>query len=114
MDHRQIDYLAGYRHEIDFALADGVSLVLRKIRDELFGMTLTPAEQAQLDQADETVIITVMELDDIDAGLIADDESKPLAAWWWHLGKLRAQTYPADQLPAHLRTVYAETENKLF
>lgn len=111
MDHKQIDYLAGYRHEIDFALVDGVSLVLCKIREELNAVALTAAEQAKLDRADETVIITIMELDDVDAGLIADDESKPLSAWWWHLGKIRDLSYPAELLPAHLQAVYAKTEN---
>lgn len=114
MDHKQIDYLAGYQHEIDYALADGVSLVLRKIRDELDGIAFTADQQAMLDRADETVIINMAELDDIDAGLIADDESKPLTDWWWYLGKIRDLTYPAELLPAHLQAVYAKTEKKRF
>ncbi len=110
MDTQQIDYLAAYRHEIDYALADGVSLVLRKIREKIFAINLSATEQLQLDTNDEKVIVSVMELDDIDEGLVADDDARSLRAWWWHLGKIRNRTYPAELLPAHLRTVYADTQ----
>ncbi|MDG4552456.1 MAG: hypothetical protein P9F19_04610 [Candidatus Contendobacter sp.] len=40
------------------------------------------------------------------AELLRDDPTRPLAQWWWHLGKLRAGTYPAELLPSHLRAIY--------
>ena len=110
MDNKRINYLDGYRHEIDFALVDGVSLVLRKIRQRVSKFKLSPAEQLGLDVDDEAVITTVMALDDIDDGLVKDDEMRPLQDWWWHLGKIRAKTYPVDLLSAHLQAVYREVE----
>ena len=40
------------------------------------------------------------------AELLRDDPTRPLAQWWWHLGKLRAGTYPAELLPPHLRAIH--------
>lgn len=111
MVNQRFDFLAAYRHDIDYALADGVSLVLRKLRQKISELALTPSEKMQRDFDDEEVLICILELDHIDDDLITDDESRPLADWWWHLGKIRARTYPFELLSPHLQAVYAETEN---
>ena len=100
------DRLRGYQEEIDFALECGDGPTLRESRTRISTLSLTASEQHDLWQLDEMVVETVMEHDDLQPYLLEDDPTRPLAQWWWHLGKLRAGTYPAELLPSHLRAIY--------
>lgn len=100
--------LNGYREEVHFALDMGEGPLLRHGRERLSQATLTPAEQAELVELDADVIDTVLVLDEVASYLLDDDPAQPLAHWWWHLGKLRTGTYPADLLPPPLRLIYQQ------
>jgi len=106
MADERLDYVNGYVHEIDYALADGEGFILRKVRQRLSELSLSPEQSLTVDFHDEAVIQSVIDLDTIAGYLITDDETQPLANWWWHLGKVRNKTYPADLLPNALRDVY--------
>lgn len=111
MENDRLDYLAGYRNQINFQLDMGEGVVLRPIRQDISELSLSLEEMTQLKLCDQDVIISVMELDEIADYLIDDAKTQPLASWWWHLGKIRAGTYPADLLPPHLRAVYASPDS---
>ncbi|MCB1769816.1 MAG: hypothetical protein KDJ31_09000 [Candidatus Competibacteraceae bacterium] len=69
-------------------------------------MKLMPEEQNELAELDECVMDHILNFEDVQAYLLEDFDSRPLTHWWWHLGKLRAGTYPAHLLPPHLRAIY--------
>ena len=48
----------------------------------------------------------LLKADFVDACWLKDNPEHLLSRWWWHLGKLRAGTYPAHLLPPHLREIY--------
>jgi len=98
--------LRGYSEEINFALEIGEGPTLRQARSRISAMTMTPDEQDELAELDELVVDQIVNSDDLQPYLLKDDSSIPLAHWWWHLGKLRAGTYPAHLLPDHLRAIY--------
>lgn len=98
--------LNGYRVEIDFALDSGDGPLLRESRTRIAALSLTAAEQRELRELDEMVVEAVLERDDLQPYLLEDDSTRPLAQWWWHLGKLRTGIYPADLLPPSLRLLY--------
>ena len=106
MAHQSDDRLNGYRVEIDFALSMGDGPLLRESRTRIAALELTPHEQHDLQELDEMVVDEIMESDALQPYLLEDDSAKPLTQWWWHLGKLRAGTYPAHLLPPHLRAIY--------
>jgi hypothetical protein len=106
MAHQPVDRLNGYRVEIDFALSMGDGPLLRESRTRIAGMELTLGEQRELMELDEMVMDEIIGRDDLQPYLLEDDPSRPPAQWWWHLGKLRAGTYPAELLPPHLRALY--------
>jgi hypothetical protein len=108
MDHKRLDYVAGYRHEIDYALADGEGPILRKIRQTLSTLDLNNEDAFSVQTDDEIVFTSVLQLDDIAGYLIDDDDTQPIENWWWHLGKIRNRTYPAALLPSHLQLVYSD------
>lgn len=76
--------------------------------EQLDGVKLDSGQQAYLYKRDVEVILSLMELEEVDEVIIHDDVSQSLRKWWWRLGKLRHKTYPADLLPGHLRAVYRE------
>jgi len=106
MAHQPDDRLNGYRVEIDFALSMGDGPLLRESRTRISGLELTTGEQRELMKLDEMVLDEIMESDALQPYLLEDDPKRPLEQWWWHLGKLRAGTYPADLLPPPLRAIY--------
>jgi hypothetical protein len=103
------DPLIWYRELVRYSLDSGTALGLSARREELAKDTLTKEQTSALDALDEEVITDILELDTVDAELLQDDSAKPLQSWWWHLGKIRAKTYPAELLPVHLQAVYLET-----
>ncbi len=106
MAYQPDDRLNGYRVEIDFALSMGDGPLLRESRARIATLELIPNEQRTLQELDEMVLDEIMESDALQPYLLEDDPAKPLTQWWWHLGKLRAGTYPAHLLPEHLRAIY--------
>lgn len=110
MAYQRSTRLRGYSEEINFALEIGEGPTLRQARSRISAMALTPDEQRELAELDTLVIDEILNLEDVQVYLVEDSDNHPLAHWWWHLGKLRAGTYPADMLPPHLRAIYAPTE----
>lgn len=112
MDYPFPERLRSYREETFFALEVGEGFTLRAARNRLAGMSLTNDERNELSIIDGMVIESIIELDEVADYLLNDDETQPLADWWWHLGKIRQRTYPADLLPPHLRAVYLDSEGE--
>lgn len=106
------DRLKGYRQQVDFCLEQGEGPVLRPLREDIGLLSLTAAEAAELADIDAGAIEYLHWLDYVAPYLLADDDSRPLSHWWWHLGKIRAKTFPADQLPENLRAVYSVNESE--
>ncbi|WP_341325406.1 hypothetical protein [Methylotuvimicrobium sp. KM2] len=104
------DRLRCYREEIMFALEVGEGLTLRQARDRIAKMPLSGNEQIELIDIDLMVVDSVVGLDWIASYLLSDDDTQALSLWWWHLGKIRAKTFPAEQLPEPLRAVYLDTQ----
>lgn len=113
MDYRNVAYLKlkrtdpveRYREYVEFRLAfDGEGPGLREARQALADAGLTDHEKVIA--LDVLALACIQEEDYIAPELLGDISARPLTAWWWHLGKLRAGTYPADILPPHLRAIY--------
>lgn len=100
--------LIWYRELVRFSLDTGTAPGIAERREELSRSSLTIAQIKELEDLDDEAIEIVLDSPFIDADLMADDNKKPLAKWWWHLGKIRSHTYPAELLPEHLRAVYDE------
>jgi hypothetical protein len=86
----------------------GEGVRLRESRDHLH--SLNKDDDQEVRSIDEIVIEAAIANEYVTPDLINDNASVPLQSWWWHLGKIRAKTYPAELLPAPLQAVYAETE----
>jgi len=96
-----------YAELVRFALDSGSAPGLQARRDDLGQAVLDANQTEKLAQLDEEVIADVMDLPSIDDDLIQDN-SQPLHYWWWHLGKIREGSYPADLLPSHLSVIYSQ------
>ncbi|WP_201093812.1 hypothetical protein [Thiocystis minor] len=110
MDVKRLDPLMRYQEyaEYQFSL-DGEGLGLRAARDAL---SEAVAQSQDVRELDEIVIEATQVNEYINPGLLEDDASRPLAHWWWHIGKLRNRTYPAHLLPEHLRAVYEQAADE--
>ena len=108
MDNRRSDRLSGYHELVHYALPFGEGPGLSAIRDKLDHLDLTPEEIQEVAELDEIVIEELGYRDWIDDYVLRDDSAQPLSHWWWHLGKLRADAYPAELLPPHLREIYRQ------
>ena len=95
--------LRGYLEEVEFALEMGDGPFLRETRERLAALALDETETTEVARLDGFVIDQIATLDEVQSFLLDDDDTQPLEHWWWHLGKLRARTYPAHCLPEHLR-----------
>ncbi len=62
---------------------------------------------------DECAVEMLCAVDFVDTCWLKDNPAHPLNQWWWHLGKLRAGTYPAHLLPPHLREIYQTAPERL-
>ena len=105
MSDQRPDYLLSrYREYAEFQLAtDGEGLGLRVARQDLAVNNINSPEVFELD---ELVVESIQDADYINPLLLDDHPNRPLTEWWWHLGKLRAGTYPAHLLPEPLRAIY--------
>ena len=102
--------LSDYHDVVWYELETGGGHALRVLRDQLNRLDMAPEQRSQLHELDQLAVEYIQQADDeaLWPGLIEDDTAQPLSYWWWHLGKLRAGTYPAGLLPPHLRVVYME------
>ncbi len=95
-----------YRHFGDTVFADtGEDFGVRTVRQRLFQKDV---DNALVRDIDEVVLEAVLVNEYIDDYALTDDDNQPLSNWWWHLGKIRAKIFPADQLPDYLQPVYSE------
>jgi hypothetical protein len=107
---KRADPLNRYREYAWYQFSmDGEGAGLRQARDAL-GEDLAQSQEAG--KLDEIVIEATQVNEYINPTLLTDDPSQPLEHWWWHLGKLRARTYPAELLPERLRKVYGQVRQQ--
>ena len=106
MENQSNDRLVTYRIEAECVLPSGEGVLLRENREWIATLALTYSEQHDLQELDEIVLETILDHENLQSYLLDDDSKTPLKNWWWHLGKLRAGTYPAHLLPPHLRAIY--------
>lgn len=89
----------------------GPGMQSRQMREELCHQHgLSEADQDEMREADALLLKSAV-CDDLGLlwiELLDDDPNQPLSQWWWHLGALRAGTFPLDQLPDYLIPVYYE------
>ena len=109
------DPLIWYREMVRYGLEEGVAPGLREQRAHLAEITLSALHIQQLADLDESVllIMTDVESEYPPVDLLDDHATRPLSQWWWHLGQLRAGTYPAHLLPPHLREIYQPAPERL-
>jgi hypothetical protein len=103
------DRLREYSEVVDFGLLVGEGLGLPEARETIAALQLTDEETEVLRILDEIVVEYFSDQDHwIDNYVLRDNPTQPLSHWWWHLGKLRAGTYPAELLLEHLREIYRQ------
>ena len=89
----------------------GPGVQSREMREDLHQQSvLSEADQEEMREADAMLLESAVS-DDLGflwLELLDDDPDQPLSHWWWHLGALRAGTFPLDQLPDYLLPVYHE------
>lgn len=100
MDHRRPDDLTEYA--VLVAEISPTGGWVRELRELLAAQALDTAQRAELDALD-AILIEALREGDIEAALLDDDAAAPLAHWWWHLGAIRAGSYPEALLPETLR-----------
>lgn len=100
--------LTCYKASVLQGLPEGVAPSLRDQRQRVSQQSWNEQQLAALQYADEFLLEAVTDdaAPDLPVELFVDDPASPLTHWWWHLGKLRAGTYPAHLLPPHLQTIY--------
>jgi hypothetical protein len=84
---------------------DGEGVHLRESRQTLADNAL---DNDSIRELDEIVIEAAIANDYVNPGLLEDELDAPLQNWWWHLGKIRAKTYPAASFSEHLRLIYLD------
>lgn len=111
MSDARVDYLKAYTamlvHGLDYWAVPGLS----PLRAQVEQVPLSHEQRQRLTRLDTDLIEAIIDPsdDEIPGELLQDNPTRPLAHWWWHLGKLRAGTYPAYLLPPHLRAIYRPT-----
>ena len=100
--------LTCYKASVLQGLPEGVAPGLREQRQRVSQQSWNEQQLVALQYADEFLMEAVTDdaVTDLPVELFGDDPAHPLTYWWWHLGKLRAGTYPAHLLPDHLRAIY--------
>ena len=89
----------------------GPGLRSREMRDDLHHQQgLSTEYREEVREADKLLLEAAVCLDInlLWLELLDDDSGQPLSHWWWHLGALRADTYPLEQLPDYLVPIYHE------
>jgi len=100
--------LTCYKASVIHGLPEGIAPGLREQRQRVSQQSWDQQQQSALQYADEFLleVVTDDEVADLPIEIFQDDKTQPLTYWWWHLGKLRDGTYPAQLLPDHLRVIY--------
>lgn len=106
MARSRVAQLNDYRELVEYGLPTGEAPGFAEEREALAEVALDSEAQQELAFLDECAVDLLRTVGFIDACWLKDAQDQPLAHWWWHLGKLRAGTYPADRLPPHLRVIY--------
>lgn len=90
-----------------YGLLVGAGHEYRAVRERAAATALDAAGLATLADLDALALEHVREAgaDEIWPALLEDDAAEPLAHWWWHLGAIRAGTYPELLLPEALRSL---------
>lgn len=104
-----VDRLRWYRESVRFALYTGSAPGIRKQREQL-EFSLPSEQELELRGLDIEALEDILELDWVDPDLLMDKQDAPLYAWWWHLGKIRAHSYPAELLTNYLQPVYQQAQ----
>ncbi|GAB6043586.1 hypothetical protein [Endothiovibrio diazotrophicus] len=111
MDDSGSDRLYPYYILTTDALPIGAGV--REERERLAGLDLTEAERARLAELDSALLEEVADREgEVDASVLADDVTRDLNRWWWHLGALRSGRYPVALLPPHLERAYRLTRGE--
>ena len=103
-----VDYLKAYTamvvHGLDYWAVPG----LRELRAKADQASVNHEQRQSMAKLDEYLIDAIIDHNDreVPNDLLQDDRTRPLTHWWWHLGQLRAGTYPSRLLPSHLRAIY--------
>lgn len=107
--------LTCYKASVIQGLPIGVVPGLREQRSRVTQQTWNEQQLSALWYADRFLLdaITDTEEYDLPTELLQDDPTRPLSDWWWHLGKLRDGTYPAQLLPDHLRAIYQPAPERI-
>ena len=106
MARSRVDQLSDYRELVEYGLPVGEIPGFAEEREAVMYLSLDGDTQKDLAFIDECAVEALLKADFVDACWLKDNPEHPLINWWWHLGKLRAGTYPAHLLPDHLRAIY--------
>jgi hypothetical protein len=102
--------LAQYREIVLYDLDTGGGFHLREARAAVAVIEdNSDVFTASLRKLDSAVIGDCVDGTELLPDTFVDDDQQPLQSWWWHLGKIRNNTYPAELLPLQLRSVYTKT-----
>lgn len=114
-DRSQSDPLVWYREAVMYGMDFWTVPGIREQRDGVMSRHLERSQQTKLEHLDARLMDAVIDINDqeVPDDLLEDDVTRPLIQWWWHLGKLRAGTYPAHLLPPHLREIYQPEPERL-
>ena len=114
MPDSTIDYLKAYAAMILHGLDDWAVPGLHQLRTQVAQIPMNPEQRQRVAQLDVYLIEAVTDQDDhqVPEDFLQDDPAHPLPQWWWHLGKLRAGTYPAELLPPHLQAMYRQGQRQ--
>jgi len=99
-----------YRETVRYGGAVGPGAFSRRFRDVIIQDDLSATDRAIVQATDIELLSAAIgdEEDAVEPSLLDDDPDQPLSHWWWHLGALRAGTFPLDQLPDDLVPIYHE------
>ena len=106
MARSRVAQLKDYRELVEYGLPVGEAPGFAEERESLVDTLLDSDGCQELAFLDECAMDLLRTSDFLDSDWMKDSQDHPLTHWWWHLGKLRAGTYPAHLLPEHLRAIY--------
>jgi hypothetical protein len=98
---------------VEYGLPVGEIPGFAEEREAVTNMSLNSEDRGELALIDECAVETLLKTNFVDSCWLKNNPTHPLSDWWWHLGKLRAGTYPAQLLPPHLQEIYQPTEQRL-
>ncbi len=112
MARSRVAQLNDYRELVEYGLPVGEIPGFAEEREAVANIALDGEARQELAFLDECAVEMLRTADFIDACWLKDDPAYPLSQWWWHLGKLRAGTYPAELLPPQLQAMYRQGQRQ--